>query len=145
MNPKTAGLRTTEPDCAGARALLAGAEQAIRAAHRLLEGDPLSAQAFIDAYSGVRRAASAVLVADGFRVSGGPGQHVAALLGAIEALGDETEVEIEALESARSRRADIEYRGFDLAPSAADEFAGIADQFLRDARRFVDERCGVAP
>lgn len=125
------------------------APQDLRLARRLLDqADRHIASAGVDGvdrdsrfgllYDGARKAADAIMRAKGRRVTAGVGHHIAYLAEAKRVLGPDHEELWTRIETARSIRNDMEYRGREVSELELTELDDAATQIVVAARAYVD-------
>jgi hypothetical protein len=125
------------------------APQDLRLARRLLDqADRHIASAGVDGvdrdsrfgllYDGARKAADAIMRAKGRRVTAGVGHHIAYLSEAKRLLGPDHAELWTRIETARSIRNDMEYRGREVSELELTELDETAAQIVVAARAYVD-------
>jgi hypothetical protein len=125
------------------------APQDLRLAQRLLDqADRHIASAGVDGvdrdsrfgllYDGARKAADAIMRAKGRRVTAGVGHHIVYLAEAKRLLGPDHAELWTRIETARSIRNDMEYRGREVSELELTELDDAAAQIVVAARAYVD-------
>jgi hypothetical protein len=137
------------PERRNVRAKAIDAPQDLPLARRLLEqADRHIASAHVDGvdrdsrfgllYDGARKAADAIMRANGRRVSTGAGHHIAYLTEARRLLGPKHAKLWTRIEAARSIRNDMEYRAREVTELEVTELDEAASQIVAAARAYVD-------
>lgn len=132
-------LTTVPPDCMRARALLGQCDTFLADARQA----SLSNEGrFMLSYDAARNAASALLVAAGWKTPNKAGAHQIAIDAAGDILGSRHASLITDMQAARVRRNDTGSRAWSVSEGDLAEMLRIAEEFIRAARTHI---AGICP